>query len=160
MLTRHISAVFPNGDSAKKAVQELRRQGIDDGSIAVISKTEPVAAAAQGAAEGLAVGAGVGALFGLAAVAIPGVGPFITAGYLASVLGVTGGAAAAGAIVGGGAGLLSGALAKAGYANEEAKFLTKELEAGGVLVAVKAAAPISDAALLGVYNTYGGRVYA
>lgn len=160
MLTRHITAVFPNGDSADRAIKELHRLGVKDDDIAVISKYQPAAMAAQGAAEGLAVGAGVGALFGLAAVAIPGVGPFITAGYLASVLGATGGAAAAGAIVGGGAGLLSGALSKAGYASEEAKYLSTELEAGGVVVAVKAAAPISDAELLAVYNTYGGHLYA
>jgi hypothetical protein len=105
------------------------------------------------------VGAGVGALFGLAAAAIPGVGPFVTAGFLASTLGATGGLAAAGAIVGGSTGLLAGALSKAGYAKEEAEFLSNELDAGRVLVAVDRGAPISDDAVTATFTQYGGRTY-
>jgi hypothetical protein len=48
----------------------------------------------------LLAGAGVGALFGLAAALIPGAGPFIAAGTLASALGsAAAGGAVAGAIV-------------------------------------------------------------
>jgi hypothetical protein len=159
MLVYRTSAVFPDKDSAERAVKELRNRGVADSSIAIVTKHQPAAMAAQGAAEGLAVGAGVGALFGLAALAIPGVGPFITAGFLASTLGLTGGAAAAGAIVGGSAGLLAGALSKAGYAKEEAEFLSNELEAGRVLVAVDRGAPIADDAVAATFAQYGGRRY-
>jgi hypothetical protein len=83
-----------------------------------------------------AAGAGAGLLFGLAALAIPGVGPFITAGALASALGTTGGALAAGAIVGGTSGAIAGGLSKAGYSKDEAEFYGPAVERGGVLVAV------------------------
>jgi hypothetical protein len=157
MLTDRLSAVFPNHERAEAAVKELRDLGVPNGDIAVVTKAQAAKAGATGAAEGLAIGAGVGALFGLAAVAIPGVGPFITAGWLASTLGITGGAAASGAIVGGAAGLLSGALSKAGYAAEEAKYLADELERGGVLVAVQKDAPISNITLAEVFSRHGGR---
>ncbi|MCC7479775.1 hypothetical protein IT575_15140 [bacterium] len=160
MLTSRFSAVFPNKVAAENAVKELRELGVPNSSIAVVTKDQSAKAAAVGAAEGLAVGAGLGALFGLAAVAIPGVGPFITAGWLASTLGLTGGAAASGAIVGGSAGLLAGALAKAGYAAEEAKFLSDRLDDGGVLVALEKNAPISDLSLAEVFSRHGGLRYA
>jgi hypothetical protein len=88
----------------------------------------------QRAAKGAAAGAGAGLLFGLAALAIPGVGPFITAGALASALGTTGGALAAGAIVGGTSGAIAGGLSKAGYSREESQFYGPAVERGGVRV--------------------------
>ncbi len=159
MLTSRFSAVFPTHERADGAVKELRDLGVPNSSIAVVTKNQAAKAGAVGAAEGLAIGAGAGALFGLAAVAIPGVGPFITAGWLATALGITGGAAASGAIVGGTAGLLAGSLAKAGYAAEEAKYLAGELENGGVLVAVERDAPILDSTLAEVFARHGGMRY-
>jgi hypothetical protein len=64
----------------------------------------------------------------LAALAIPGVGPFITAGALATALGTTGGALAAGAIVGGTSGAIAGGLSKAGYSKDEAEFYGPAVE--------------------------------
>ena len=81
-------------------------------------------------------GAGVGALFGLAALAIPGVGPFITAGFLTHALGAAGGALVAGAVVGGTSGAVAGAFAKAGYTEHEAKYYGDAIERGGIVVAV------------------------
>jgi hypothetical protein len=91
-------------------------------------------------------------------VAIPGVGPFITAGVLASALGATGGAVAAGAIVGGTSGALAGAFAKAGYSKEEAEYLGSTIERGGVLVAVDAD-DVSAARLRSELTRLGGRAY-
>ena len=159
MLALRMSAIFPDKTNAELAVKELRRLGVPNDAIAVVTKTQPAVAAAQGAAGGLVAGAGVGALFGLAAVAIPGVGPFITAGFLASTLGVTGGAAAAGAVVGGSAGLIAGALTEAGYAAKEAEFLSTELEAGRVLVAVERGVPLTDATVTAVFAEFGGYTY-
>ncbi|HSA57938.1 MAG TPA: hypothetical protein VLE53_19650, partial [Gemmatimonadaceae bacterium] len=88
--------------------------------------------------KGAAAGAGLGALFGLAALAIPGIGPFVTAGVLASALGATAGTVAAGAVVGGASGALAGAFAKAGYSKEEAEFYGPAVERGNILVAVDA----------------------
>lgn len=143
------------------AVQDLRGMGIDDTHISYVAKDQkegnPVA---QGLGTGLAAGAGVGALFGLAAIAIPGVGPFITAGWLASVLGVTGGAAAAGAIVGGTSGAIAGALANAGYSSEEAKFYGDVVEKGGILVTVRETEEYSADRVREVLSEHGGQAYS
>ena len=108
--------------------------------------------------KGALAGAGVGTLFGLAALVIPGVGPFITAGVLASALGATGGAVAAGAIVGGTSGALAGAFSKAGYSKEEAEYLGSTVERGGVLVAVDAD-DVSAERLRSELTRLGGRTY-
>jgi hypothetical protein len=159
MLTSRITGVFPDKNSAERAVTELRNQGVSDDNISVVTKHEQATSVAAGATEGLLAGAGVGAVFGLAAALIPGVGPFITAGYLASTLGAVGGGAAAGAIVGGSAGLIAGALARAGYNNDEAEILGKEIEAGRVLVAVETGAAVSDSVIASIFAQNGGRLY-
>jgi len=152
-MTQRVYAVFPNRADAEKAVDWLRGKGIPNSNISVLApKGEELATVGatsgaeriaqdsgsdigRGAGTGLAVGAGVGALFGLAAATIPGIGPFITAGALAHFLGVTGGAAAAGAIVGGTSGALAGALSKWGLDKADAEYYGSEVERGGVFVA-------------------------
>ena len=98
-------------------------------------------------------------LFGLAALAIPGVGPFITAGALATALGTTGGALAAGAIVGGTSGAIAGGLSKAGYTREESEFYGPAVERGGVLVAVDTEGVISPDEAREVLTRNSGRTY-
>jgi hypothetical protein len=113
---------------------------------------------AERVGKGALAGAGVGTLFGLAALLIPGVGPFITAGVLASTLGAAGGAVAAGAIVGGTSGALAGAFSKAGYSKEEAEFYGSTVERGGVLVAVESD-DVSTERLRSELVQLGGRTY-
>ena len=118
-----VTAVFDDRTQAERAIAELRQGGISEKEMSIVSR-RPDDAEVKGApvddkageriGKGALAGAGVGTLFGLAALAIPGVGPFITAGVLASALGATRGAVAAGAIVGGTSGALAGAFAKAG----------------------------------------------
>lgn len=141
-----VTAVFDDRTQAERAISELRRRGIPDAQISIVSKRPDDVDVTGKAADdktgervgkGALAGAGVGTLFGLAAALIPGIGPFITAGALASALGATGGAAAAGAIVGGTSGALAGAFSKAGYSKEEAEFYGTRVESGGVLVAVE-----------------------
>ena len=140
-----VTAVFDDRTQAERAIAELRRRGITDNDISVVSRRTDDVDVTKGAADdktgervgkGALAGAGVGTLFGLAAALIPGVGPFISAGALASALGATGGAIASGAIVGGASGALAGAFSKAGYSKEEAEFYGPAVERGGVLVAV------------------------
>jgi len=149
-----VSAVFDNSTDAEKAIDWLRQHGASDDRISVLTRRpeetgaiadrtgaarvdqDPGSDAARGAGTGLAAGAAVGALFGLAAAAIPGVGPFITAGALAHALGVTGGAAAAGAIVGGTSGLIAGALSKWGLDQADADYYGGEVERGATFVSV------------------------
>ena len=162
-----VTAVFDDRTQAERAISELRRRGIPDAQLSVVSRraddvdvTDRAAGDTTGArvGKGALAGAGVGTLFGLAAALIPGVGPFITAGALASALGATGGAAAAGAIVGGASGALAGAFTKAGYSKEEAAFYGPAVERGAVLVAVDAD-DVSSERLRSELNQLGGQTY-
>jgi uncharacterized membrane protein len=163
-----VTAVFDDRTQAERAIAELRRTGISEKEMSIVSRrpddVEVKAAPADDKAgerigKGALAGAGVGTLFGLAALAIPGVGPFITAGVLASALGATGGAVAAGAIVGGTSGALAGAFSKAGYSKEEAEYFGSTVERGGVLVAVDAD-DVSAERLRSELTRLGGRTYS
>jgi uncharacterized membrane protein len=162
-----VTAVFDDRNQAERAINELRRRGIPDAQISIVSRrpddVEVTGKAADDTAgervgKGALAGAGVGTLFGLAAALIPGIGPFITAGALASALGATGGAAAAGAIVGGTSGALAGAFSKAGFSKEEAEFYGSRVESGGVLVAVESD-DVSADTLRAELERLGGRTY-
>lgn len=158
-----ITAVFPNARSAEEAVNDLRAQGVHNDKLGIIKHNESSAGAAvaAGAAEGLVAGGAIGAAFGLASVLIPGVGPFIAAGFLAPLLGSTiAGAAATGAIVGGSAGLISGALARAGYTDKESAMLAKEIEKGQVILVVDSGAALDDVAVGSIIAQHGGRLFA
>ena len=160
-----VTAVFDDQARAEGAVTELRRLGVTDTDLSFVARNEEEAVAAgadtagKRAAKGAAAGAGAGLLFGLAALAIPGVGPFITAGALASALGTTGGALAAGAIVGGTSGAIAGGLSKAGYSREESEFYGPAVERGGVLVAVDTEGVVSPDQAREVLIRNGGRTY-
>ena len=162
-----VTAVFDDQAQAERAIDELRRRGIPDAEMSIVSRRADDAEVTKAPAgdktaervgKGALAGAGVGTLFGLAALLIPGVGPFITAGALASALGATGGAIASGAIVGGTSGALAGAFAKAGYSREEAEFYGSTVERGGVLVAVEADDASSER-LRSELRQQGGKVY-
>lgn len=172
-----VSAVFANATEAEPAIAELRRRGISDQHLSVLTRhvEQPEFAGGGGGAlmvdrpqdadlsvatgRGLLGGAGVGALFGLVAAVIPGAGPFVAAGALASILGATGGAVAAGALVGATSGALAGALAHAGYPEHEASWYGREVETGGVLVAVDTVeSTISEIEIRDVLVRHGGRI--
>ena len=162
-----VTAVFEDQTRAEGAVTELRRMGVTDTDLSFIARNEEEAVAAgasadsagERAAKGAAAGAGAGLLFGLAALAIPGVGPFITAGALATALGTTGGALAAGAIVGGTSGAIAGGLSKAGYSRQESEFYGPAVERGGVLVAVETEGVVSPDQAREVLTRNSGRTY-
>lgn len=161
-----VSALFDSQAHATEAVQELRQLGASDAQLSFISQHSGDGAAhddgsseADGAGKGALAGAGVGALFGLAAAFIPGVGPFITAGVLATTLGAAGGGALAGAIVGGTTGAIAGALANAGYTKEESDYYGSAVESGNFLVAVETSGSLSDDQASAVLARHGGRSY-
>jgi len=173
-MASRVTAVFDNRAQAEQAITALRQMGISDQQLSVVAQHGgqttatgggSASAAADNASDtgervgkGALAGAGAGALFGLAALAIPGVGPFITAGWLAEALGVTGGAIASGALVGGTSGAIAGAFAKAGYDENEAKYYGSAVEQGGILVAVDTAGGTAAAdQIRSVLAQYGGR---
>lgn len=169
MLNR-VTAVFDSQQQAEQAIQNLRQMGVSDANLSIIARhgnetstsggggvSHGDGDSGSGAAKGLLGGAGVGALFGLAAALIPGIGPFITAGALASTLGAVGGGMAAGAIVGGTTGAVAGALAKSGYDEHEAHYYGNAIEQGGVFVAVDTdGSVVSAEQIRAVLAQYGG----
>ncbi len=171
-----VSAVFHDPQDAQRAVDWLRDNGVPTSAMSVVSRhqgdysatgvhdmdddetVDHADDAGKGALTGLGIGAGVGALFGLAAAAIPGVGPFITAGALANALGATGGAVAAGAIVGGTSGGLAGAFSHWGLNEAESRYYAGEVESGGTYVGVDLVrANVSRETVAEAFRRYNGR---
>jgi hypothetical protein len=142
-----ISAVFDSQADAESAVSELRQAGIGDSSLSIIARHSGQATTSDGsgdyseanddasdAAKGALGGAGVGALLGIAALAIPGVGPLAAAGAIASS--AIPGAAAIGAGVGAVAGGLTGVLTNHGVSEADAQYYEGRINDGGVFVSV------------------------
>ncbi|MEO8453967.1 MAG: general stress protein [Sphingomicrobium sp.] len=152
MNDRIVSAVFDSQGEAQRALSELRSAGIDETSISIIgrhgeqSSSDDIVANdsttdrsddgtdAGGAAKGAIGGAVVGGLLGVAALAIPGVGPLAAAGAIAS--GAIPGAAAIGAGVGAVAGGLTGLLTDHGVSEEDANYYADRLNRGGIFLSV------------------------
>ncbi|MGO4408573.1 MULTISPECIES: hypothetical protein [unclassified Brevundimonas] len=155
-----VTRLFDHHAEALDAVAELEAAGFDHSSISIVSnnadnwhsghdridgadgalgdrngagENDVAHGAGKGAATGGAIGAGAGILAGLGMLAIPGLGPVVAAGWLAS--------AALGAVVGGAAGGatggLLGALKEAGHNDEEANVYAEGVRRGGTLVSVK-----------------------
>ena len=92
--------------------------------------------AATGAVTGGILGGITGLLVGIGALAIPGIGPVLAGGALASAFGLGGGTAVAGAGIGAAAGGIAGALLKLGFDQDEADYYDKGVREGRTLVTV------------------------
>src|SRR5690349_17216396 len=131
-----IIGVFDDPMMARRAVDTLRSSSLKLDDVSLIAPTDERARAAGGdedvsAGEGAAIGAVWGGLVGLAALLIPGIGPFIAFGALGAAL--TG--AVTGAVVGG----ITAALVDfSGIPEDEARAYETMLTEGKALVAVKA----------------------
>ena len=137
-----ISAMFDDYQAATKAVQRLKSAGIPSDDISIVGGNQEMrsgsaplstdhegSAAGTGAATGAVVGGGAGLLAGLGLLAIPGLGPVVAAGWLASTL--------AGAAVGTAAGGLIGGLTEWGMSEEEAHGYAEGVRRGGTLVTAR-----------------------
>lgn len=141
-----VSAVFDNQTDAERAVSQLRNAGVQDSSISLIAQREEGerAVATDGSGEEVAkdvigsaaLGAGAGTLLGIAALAIPGVGPLVAAGAIASA--AIPGAALTGAAIGAAAGGVTGLLQDHGVSGEDAGYYQDRINQGGVFVSVDA----------------------
>ena len=141
-----VSAVFDSNSEAEAAVRELRQAGVRDSALSVIARregadgdygdaeTHEVGEKTEGLIKGGLVGAGAGALLGIAALAIPGVGPFAAAGAIAAS--AIPEAAAIGAGVGALAGGVTGLLTKHGVSDEDATYYEARINNGGVFLSV------------------------
>jgi hypothetical protein len=148
-----VAGTFHDRDSAERAVNALKDAGYSGDQIGVAMRdrtaqgqlvedtgTRAAAGAATGAVGGGLLGGLVGFLVGLGALAIPGIGPVVAGGALATAFGVAGGTAVAGAGIGAAAGGLVGALVGLGIPEEEARYHENRFRAGDVLVTVNAGA--------------------
>lgn len=151
-MTRTVTRLFDHHSEAVQAVEALERSGVDHDRISLVSNDaegkhgsgirdgrdddhdHTGEDAGKGAATGGVIGAGAGLLAGLGMLAIPGLGPVVAAGWLAS----TGLSAAIGAVAGGVSGGLIGALKDAGHSQEDAEVYSEGVRRGGSLVSVKA----------------------
>ena len=160
-----VSAVFDSHSEAETAVRELQQAGVRDSALSVIARkgdgdgdygdVDTQDADGGGALKGALVGGGAGALLGIAALAIPGVGPLVAAGAIASS--AIPGAAAIGAGVGAVAGGLTGLLTDHGVSDEDAGYYEGRIQDGGVFVSVDTAdAAISAAAAQEILSRNGG----
>lgn len=142
-----VSAVFDSHSEAEAAVRELRQAGVSDSALSVIARqsggdggdygdadTTEVKEKGEGLIKGALGGAGVGALLGIAALAIPGVGPLAAAGAIAAS--AVPEAVAIGAGVGALTGGLTGLLTKHGVSDEDASYYEGRINDGGVFVSV------------------------
>lgn len=145
-----VVGVFRDRDDAERAIDELHRLGFRDDEIGFAVRggdtnvstteraTDKAADTGSGALSGAIAGAGIGGFIAAAAaVLIPGFGPVVAGGILATVLG--------GAAVGAAAGGILGALIGLGVPEEEAHYYESEFNQGRIIVTVKAGSRFNEA---------------
>ena len=136
-MTRTVSRLFDSYSQAQAAVEALEQAGFTSSEISLVSRYrddntlvdgDGVSGTATGATAGALVGGGGGLLAALGLIAIPGIGPLVAAGVLATTLV----GAAGGSVVGG----LIGALTNAGVSEEDAHVYSEGVRRGSSLVTV------------------------
>src|SRR5690606_4999850 len=139
------SAIFDSHGEAERAVSELRRAGVSDADLSAIAHHGNTTTTSTGDGEitdehhrnvlrGILGGGALGAGLGVAALAIPGVGPLAAAGAIAAS--ALPEAVAIGAGVGALGGTLNEVLTKHGVSDEDATYYGGRLKNGGVVVTV------------------------
>jgi hypothetical protein len=149
MSDRIVSAVFDSTQEAERAFSELRSAGFSEDSVSIIGRSEGGSVERRDdfdhdgdeddksrVLKGAAGGAVAGTLLGVAALAIPGVGPLAAAGAIAAS--AIPEAAAIGAGVGLAAGSVAGLLTKEGVDEDDASYYEERLNNGGTVIAVHA----------------------
>lgn len=137
---------FSSKHDAEAALNQLRESGFSMEQVSVLAKnggndeqlggttvndksSEAKEGAGVGAVTGTVLGGVTGLMIGLEALLIPGVGPFLAAGTLATTL--------AGAGIGAAAGGLVGALANLGVPEDDARGYNDHISQGDYLVTVE-----------------------
>ena len=143
MATTTITRLYDTYDEATRAVQALEAAGVPHADISLVGSAHDRAAegtgeaasdatatgAGTGATLGTLVGGGAGLLAGIGALAIPGVGPIVAAGWLVAAL--------TGAGVGAAAGGLLGSLTGAGVSEEDAHVYAEGVRRGGTMLTAR-----------------------
>lgn len=97
-MTRTITRSYDSYATARSVVEQLEAAGVSSNDISVVGRDGETGEtnAGEGAGIGAGIGGAAGLLAGIGLLAIPGIGPVVAAGWLAST--------AAGAIAGAAAG--------------------------------------------------------
>lgn len=146
-MAKQVVGLFSSMADARSAVSDLQNSGFTSDSISLVARntddtntttdgdggTRASEDAAFGAVSGTLVGGAAGVLAGLGLLAIPGIGPVLAAGSLATALGL----GAAGAGIGAASGGLIGALVGAGIPDEDANIYAEGVRRGGALLTVQ-----------------------
>lgn len=162
-MSHTVAGVFHSPSDAEKALNELKSAGYTPDQVSVVAKDTRetqtmVERSDMGGAE--TTGAGTGALLGgltggiagwlvgIGALAIPGIGPIVAAGALATTLG----GAAVGAVAGG----LIGALVGAGIPEDDARTYETHVKEGRILITAQARTTAEMQAARDAFDRFGG----
>ncbi|MGO4741283.1 hypothetical protein AB4099_32500 [Bosea sp. 2KB_26] len=130
-MTQTLTRSYDSYETARSVVEALEAAGVSTADISVVGRRAGAddSNAGEGAGIGAALGGAAGLLAGIGLIAIPGIGPVVAAGWLAST--------AAGAAAGGIAGGVVGALTRAGHSEEDANYYAETIRRGGSVVSVR-----------------------
>ena len=157
---RTVVGVFDGPGHAEQALNELREADFSPEQVSVVARdtretqdmVETTGMGAEGAGTGAVLGGITGGvlgwLVGIGALAIPGIGPIVAAGALATTLG----GAAIGAVAGG----LIGALVDLGIPEEEARGYEEHVRGGRILLTVNATSDAQAEQAREVFARHGG----
>jgi hypothetical protein len=157
-MTKTISRLYNDYASAQDGAYQLKAAGVDAGDISIVAnnaegwhkdsadgvnhvdiKHDKDRDGVDDRTEGARTGAGIGGVAagaaglaaGLGALAIPGIGPVVAMGWLASTL--------AGVVAGGVTGGVIGALIESGVSKDDADVYAESVRRGGALVVARVA---------------------
>lgn len=147
-MTKTITRLFDDYSDATAAMHDLERLGVSHDSVSIVASNADGAHGdataslgdandhgdvGRGVSTGAAVGGVGGLLAGLGLLAIPGLGPIVAAGWLASTVVGAGIGAAGGAATG----TIVGALKEAGHSDDEAHVYSEGVRRGGTLLSAR-----------------------
>jgi hypothetical protein len=168
-MTTTITRLFDNHADAKRAVTELEALGVSHDDISILGNdpdhdgvrdgdgdgdgddgVDHAGDVDRGVKTGAAIGGVGGLLAGVGLLAIPGIGPIVAAGWLATTLAGAG----LGAIGGAATGTIVGALTEAGHSDRDAGVYAEGVRRGSTLVSARVSDSHADAAEV-VLKKYG-----
>ncbi|MEG3082676.1 hypothetical protein U1707_03410 [Sphingomonas sp. PB2P12] len=145
-MTKTLTRLFDDYADATAALHDLERLGVPHSHVSIVASNADGAHGettfgdvndhgdvGRGVSTGAAVGGVGGLLTGLGLLAIPGLGPIVAAGWLASTVVGAGIGAAGGAATG----TIVGALKDAGHTEEDAHVYSEGVRRGGALLSAR-----------------------
>ena len=165
-MSKTITRLFDDYSDAEAAVREIERLGVPHDDVSIVGNHPDHAAhgrdrdvdvddvnhagdVSRGVTTGAALGGVGGLLAGVGLLAIPGIGPLVAAGWLATTLAGAGLGAAGGAATG----TIVGALTASGHSEEESHVYAEGVRRGGTLVSAR----VPDDMVARVESVLGGK---